>query len=139
MEPEVQRVFSLIITNREKPVVSEAALAQAIKATDLMSSEEDCRRLAAEVLDGRSEATVEDFDAALRASVDEYNKNRLPRGAAAKGGAQGMTVGSALLGVLNDLKKFYADKRMDFTLATRCMQVHEQLKVILVENSVSQQ
>ena len=124
-DDDLRRVFRLI-SNRGASTISEAALAQALKATQTLPHEEDCRRLAAETCrDGKTEVTVDDFGDALRAACDEYNKNK-SRGPA-KGSMLGMTIGAALLGVLEDLKKFYAEQRQDFTFAASCEREHESL------------
>ena len=125
-EEEVRGVFQLI-DHQRRGSISEAALAQALLSTSLLDDTQ-CRAQAAEAArDGRP-IDLAAFRQALQDSVDFAARAQLESATGGKKrGLTGPSVGSALLGVLEDLRKFYATQREDYRLASLVKYVRQQL------------
>jgi hypothetical protein len=126
-DEEVHGVFQLI-DHQRRGTISEAALAQALLSTSLLDDAQ-CRAKAAEAgRDGRPVDLVS-FRAALQDAVDTAARSQAQAqsGGKAKRGLAGPSIGSALLGILEDLRKFYATQREDYRLANVAKEMYERL------------
>ena len=125
-EEEVRGVFQLI-DHQRRGSISEAALAQALLSTSLLDDTQ-CRAQAAEAArDGRP-IDLAAFRQALQDSVDFAARAQLESATGGKKrGLTGPSVGSALLGVLEDLRKFYATQREDYRLANVAKDMYDRL------------
>lgn len=120
-------VFQLI-DHQRRGVISEAALAQALLSTSLLDDAQ-CRSHAAEAgRDGRP-LDLKAFRDALQYAVDTAARTQAQNQGGGKGkrGLAGPSIGSALLGVLEDLRKFYATQREDYRLANVAKEMYERL------------
>jgi len=125
-EEELQQVFQLI-DNTRRGTISEAALAQALLST-MMVDETQARALAANaVKEGRS-VDINAFAACIHEAVERAKANALASTAGSKKAPPRFTTGAALLGCLEDLRKFFANTRQDFKLAATAKVVYDQLQ-----------
>lgn len=114
-EEELAEVFSLIDFERNG-VISQPALAQALLGSALLD-EEQAREAAACAAAERELLDVETFRACLVQAVQKSAKLTPSNGVKA-------SVGAGLLGILEDLRKFYANERCDFRLANACKELY---------------
>ena len=126
-EEEVHGVFQLI-DHQRRGTISEAALAQALLSTSLLDDTQ-CRARAAEIGRDGTPLDLAAFRTALQSAVETASQAQLETAAAGKKrqGLAGPSVGSALLGVLEDLRKFYATQREDYRLANVAKDMYERL------------
>lgn len=122
---EVQGVFNLIDAKRYGHI-SEAALAQALLSTSLMDEAQARTKAADAVRDGR-QVDVAAFRAALQDAVDGAQRQALSATGSKSTAAPSM--GAALLGVLEDLRKFYGstNRSANFKMADAAKKMHDQL------------
>ncbi|KAL1522132.1 hypothetical protein AB1Y20_021773 [Prymnesium parvum] len=119
-DEEVREVFALIDHERNG-VISQAALAQALLGSALLEAEQ-AREAAACAAVERELLDVDTFRACLVDAVAKCSAK-----ASASAGASGgfkPSVGAGLLGILEDLRKFYAQERADFRLANACKELY---------------
>lgn len=124
---ELQGVFRLIDSQR-KGAISEAALAQALLST-MMVDEMQARAMAADAVKEGREVDLHAFGNAMRAAVDRAKANSLASLVGTKKAPPRHTTGAALIGCLEDLRKFFAHTRQDFKLATAAKQLYDQLQL----------
>jgi len=122
---ELSGVFSLIDSQR-KGQISEAALAQALLST-MMVDETAARAMASDAVKEGRPVDIAAFGAAMRACVDRAKASSLASSAGSKKAPPAHTVGAALLGCLEDLRKFFAHTRQDFKLAASAKTLYDQL------------
>ena len=134
-EEELQGVFQLI-DHQRRGTVTEAALAQALLSTSLVDDKQARGRAAEAARDGRP-LDLAAFRDALEQVVEMAQRKHLESSSGGGGGAGaskkasspvGPSMGSALLGVLQDLRKFYATQREDFRLALHAKEMYERLR-----------
>merc|ERR1719231_1156548 len=125
---EVEMVFNHIDA-KHYGHISEAALAQALLSTSLVDETQARAKAADAVRDGR-QIDVNAFRAALQECVDEAQRALL-EGTSSKRAAASPSMGSACLGVLEDLRKFYGstNRSANFKMADAAKKMHDQLSM----------
>jgi len=125
---EVEMVFNLIDA-KHYGHISEAALAQALLSTSLVDETQARSNAADAVRDGR-QIDVAAFRAALQECVDEAQR-QLMEGTSSKRATAAPSMGSACLGVLEDLRKFYGstNRTANFRMANAAKNLHDQLSM----------
>uniref|UniRef100_A0A7S2GZT4 EF-hand domain-containing protein n=1 Tax=Haptolina brevifila TaxID=156173 RepID=A0A7S2GZT4_9EUKA len=126
---EVEMVFNLIDA-KHYGHISEAALAQALLSTSLVDEGQARTKAADAVRDGR-QVDVKVFRAALEEAVEEAQRALLEGTSSSKRTAAAPSMGSACLGVLEDLRKFYGstNRSANFKMADAAKKMHDQLSM----------
>ena len=125
-EEDVHGVFQLI-DHQRRGELTEAALAQALLSTSLLDEAQSRAMAARAVSDGKPldvgvfrDCLQEAVNMTARAFLESSSGHR--RAAAAT-----PSIGSALLGVLEDLRKFYAAAREDYRLANMAKEMYRRM------------
>ena len=123
-EESAEQVFKLI-DHQSNGAISEAALAQALLQTALFD-EHQARATAAEAARDGRKVDRGVFLSTLQQAVEDHK--RAQSEAATTKRPSPISLGSALLGIVQDLRTFYADTRRDYRLANYAKAVFDQLK-----------
>jgi len=122
-EEEIAEVFALIDHERNG-VITQAALAQALLGSALLD-EASAREAAACAAVERELLDVDTFRACLAEAVQKSASSTVHSSpGVAMGNQTRASVGTGLLGIIEDLRKFYANERGDFRLANACKEMY---------------
>ena len=121
-EDEITQVFALIDHERQGSI-TQAALAQALFGSALYD-QQGARSAASKAAADEEQLGVGAFRACLVEAVTAAADND-----STAAGKPGPSIGTGLLGILEDLRKFYANERCDFRLANAAKAMYESLQV----------